>query len=348
MKPEERIDIIDFLKYATRKRFIKSSCDMKMDDPLRKITQRVLSKMFPGAIISKNRNRRAYNIAFTGKQFCGDTNNWIPPDNLEMYPSHVLNHASGLLLFMRHIPECFWPHLIASYESGHWEYGHWRANRDGLSPDYIESVAKSLKADKYLSYTREALEGCMNQLMTFQQLYEIPEDGAKKTIAISDYGFSFYYGPEAYTRYSYRHHYHNENNKEEEKIIRRFNEPSSVLTTLENLSKALKVYKIIKTRHEGTLRFISMFRNSHYHDLSRHVRQIEENRDQFREPEKAIHAAVGKALDERFGTHFYKDPPKEQPVRKPAGRVVEVDGAMYNIDTVQNEFNQWLEDRGQE
>jgi hypothetical protein len=304
--------------------------------------------MFPSAIISKNRNRRAYNVAFAGKQFCGDSTNWIPPDHKDMYPGSIINHGSSLLLFQRHVPRCFWPYIIASYESGRWNHGYWYSNQDRPSPEYVESVEKSLKADRYASYTPKALEECLNQLMEFKRLYEVSDDGARKTISLSEYGFSFYYGPEAYTRYQRRHYYHGDSSTEETKIVRRFHEPSPTLTVLESLSKSLKIYKMIKRRYESTLKFMSMFRGALYNDLSRVVRQIEENEDQLRKPREAIQQAIGKVLDDKFGTHFYKDPPKEMKIEGPTERVAEVAGAIYNIDTVQDEFNQWLENRRQD
>ena len=308
MKPEERIDIVDLMNYAIKKRYIKSSCSMTMDEPLRKLSQRLLSKMFPGATICKNRNRRAYNVSFIkGKQFSGDNTNYIRDDRLiTLLPENLTGLRNAAKCIAYDIPTIFLPYFFLLHEKSKLQYGYWhRSSRD----EAIELFTKRRLEDivNHPSYNLDKLRALASKLDDFNTMYSSMAEEVKHTLSPEKYGFSFNYGVELPWRMNRYYYGYNRPQAEENKTIkRRFQLGSTTIEALERLQFAFKAYKAIRGPYTQQLQFIREFKNSVFPDISRIKQGIQE--DQFRTKEamrQHFIESIGKMLDEKFHTRFF-------------------------------------------
>lgn len=337
LTPQEKIDLIDLVRYAYDNKYIKWHCEMKMDDPIRKIMQRVLTKMFKGATITKNRRAGAYNVSFTAeRRFHGNRPDYISGDIF--MPSKFSSIKQYIAYFLADFDEIFCPYIHTAVKTKKIipHYSRWNSYPyQGEEPLEVPFTQDEIDISSKEIDTKETKDGLLKLLdlfdnfqaatLTMQQEITIEaniEDSysgrryryAKRVLTPQDYGFSLYYK----ILEDYDSHRMNirKNRKLIRPLIRRFNKEGELITRLEGLAKAFKIFKRISPIFEKYKSFIYAVRCLMNYteafidndDLNLNLTDHEKGTNRF--------TLVNMALDSYFHTKHFKLHPFTQNVLK--------------------------------
>ena len=352
LTPQEKLDLIDLLIYAYKKKYIKRFCRMSLDDPVRKVTQRILSKMFPGACVGKNRNRDAYNISFTGKPYFGDYRIYVGYEDQVVDPRSIIDISKAVNGFS-HIPPNAWYHALAvvfnpcEYETD--SYWIRRGERQAVKEEHIAQAKEMVENDpNYAMFHDEKLDGFTDDVMCMEELmlYNNPE--ASSMISYQDYGFRLDYSCQMFGTNLLR-----EFHKNVTPVGRRFRPNGPVIRILEGYTEAYKIYRRIKhiwARHWKIFKRMESFNRcltALAYDKAR-----SEQRDEietYLRRNSDVYALLSDdntrdygywALDRMLGTSLHSgDNEVAQPTSEPqTSNEVEIAGRRYNRDELQRRF----------
>lgn len=319
LSPQQKIDLIDLTRYAYEKKYIRRWTEMKMKDPVRKLIQRILSKMFKGANITKNRGRGAYNVSFVSdRKYHGDRpqNNYFGDNHLQ--PGHIGGLHDTTYMLSRDMDQNFFPHVEyqAHIHQRRWGQHYYRYNNKDWHyqgtplESWNEEQVKAFKVD--MTYLRKL---CYKFLQLYRSnfLYEHMDarlaafiNGNEKVFQEQDYGFSIAYkilscGP-------WDHYYHSRLSHTKKPIVRRFHKDSPIIKKLEAMVEAYKVFKKISKVSQGYQKLLITSIDL-TGQVKRSTGQAGANYLTLLHDENPS-LAVNCRLDEIFGTKFFEEETK--------------------------------------